>query len=83
MSPSPRAEHQGSVETRSHVASAHWRVYRFIFDDDRIRRDFFVCVNLNIYKSRVTMFVLNGLLNHLTDFDEIFYTACNLVQLKR
>ncbi|KPJ17503.1 hypothetical protein RR48_01991 [Papilio machaon] len=26
---------------------------------------------LNIYKSRVTMFVLNGLLNHLTDYNKI------------
>ena len=26
---------------------------------------------LNIYKSRVTMFALNGLLNHLTDYNKI------------
>jgi len=30
-----------------------------------------LCAKPSIYKSRVTMFVLNGLLNHLTDYNKI------------
>ena len=35
------------------------------------RTNYLYIKHLNIYKSRVTMFVLNGLLNHLTDYNKI------------
>ncbi|CAH2220832.1 jg4793, partial [Pararge aegeria aegeria] len=38
---------------------------------------------LNIYKSLVTMFVRDGLLNYLTDFKLNWHTVSSLFQLKR